>query len=132
MDRSRVESRPNARAPKDSRTRDAVLSFSVMLVSTIVALGIGEVFLRIKNSSMTNYDIEMWRYARELKIRSSDPLLGHDHIKNSSAVLQSVQMRTNEWGLRGGPVPPRDAKIRRILFLGGSITLGWGVQESDT
>jgi lysophospholipase L1-like esterase len=45
--------------------------------------------------------------------------------------LQSIDIRLNEWGLRGGPVmtpPPK----RRILFLGGSITLGWGVPEQET
>ena len=43
-----------------------------------------------------------------------------------------MTIRTNEWGLRGGAVPPRKPDTRRILFLGGSITLGWGVQEEDT
>ena len=81
---------------------------------------------------MKNYDIEMWRYARELKTPSPKPELGHDHIKDASALLQSVVIRTNEWKLRGGPVIPRDRVDRRILFLGGSITLGWGVPESET
>ncbi|HEX3943020.1 MAG TPA: SGNH/GDSL hydrolase family protein, partial [Rhizomicrobium sp.] len=79
--------------------------------------------------SMTNYDIEMWRYAKELKVRSDDPLIAFEHVRNSSALLQSVTIRTNEWGLRGGPVAPRDPNLRRILVLGGSITLGWGVPE---
>ena len=81
---------------------------------------------------MKNYDIEMWRYARELKRPSPLPELGHDHIKDASALLQSVVIRTNEWKLRGGPVIPRDQVDRRILFLGGSITLGWGVPENET
>ncbi|TWB87276.1 lysophospholipase L1-like esterase [Bradyrhizobium macuxiense] len=96
--------------------------------SALAAEGI----LRLKNSSMKNYDIEMWRYARELKAPSPRPELGHDHIKNASAILQSVEIRTNEWKLRGGPVLPRNQVNRRILFLGGSITLGWGVPESKT
>ena len=81
---------------------------------------------------MQNYDIEMWRYARELKQPSEDPSLGHEHIKNASALLQSVEIRTNEWGLRGGPVVDMPFGGRRILFLGASITLGWGVKEEDT
>lgn len=97
-----------------------------LLVSVVAAEGI----LRLKNSSMKNYDIEMWRYARELKTPS--PQLGHDHIKNGSAILQSVEIRTNDWKLRGGPVLPRNEVQRRILFLGGSITLGWGVPENET
>ena len=55
---------------------------------------------------MTNYDIEMWRYARELKVSSDDPALDFEHLKNKSAVLQNVDIRLNEWGLRGDPVTP--------------------------
>ena len=103
-----------------------IFSSVLFLLSTLVALGAAEAVLRLKNSSMKNYDIEMWRYAKELKVASDDPNLGHDHIKQASALLQSVDIRLNEWGLRGGPVAP--SPTRRILFLGGSITL---VSESD-
>jgi lysophospholipase L1-like esterase len=124
----------------DARTKGAgsetarqyIISFIAVLLSTAVALAAGEIVIRLKNSSMTNYDIEMWRYAKELKTPSPDPRLGHDHIKDASALLQSVVIRTNEWGLRGPPVAARDTVKRRILFLGSSITLGWGVAEDDT
>jgi|SRR5579871_6097977 len=115
-----------------SGLKNAIVSALLFLATTLLAIGAAEAVLRIKNHSMTNYDIEMWRYAKELKRRSDDPILGHEHIPNASAVLQSVSMRTNEWGLRGGPVGPRDPAVRRILFLGGSITLGWGVPEEET
>ena len=107
--------------------------FSGMLIVLCVALGLGfaEAVLRLKNLSMQNYDIEMWRYARELKKRSDDPFLGHEHIPNSEALLQSVDMRINDHGLRGGPVVPLAPGERRILFLGASITLGWGVPENQ-
>jgi lysophospholipase L1-like esterase len=103
-----------------------------MISSVTLALGAGELVLRVKNSSMKTYDIEMWRYAKELKVRSDDPQLDFDHVKSKSAVLQNVTIRLNEWGLRGGPVPPPAPGGRRILFLGGSIALGWGVGEDDT
>lgn len=107
----------------------SVLAFALSLLVSVVA---AEGILRLKNSSMKNYDIEMWRYARELKTPSPQPELGHDHIRNGSAILQSVEIRTNDWKLRGGPVLPRNEIDRRILFLGGSITLGWGVPENET
>jgi lysophospholipase L1-like esterase len=114
------------------KARNFLFSTLLLVVSVVLMLGVGEAVLRVKNSTMSNYDIEMWRYARDLKFRSDNPLLGHDHVKNSSALLQSVLIRTNEWGLRGAPTPPRDPNVRRILFLGSSITLGWGVNEQDT
>jgi lysophospholipase L1-like esterase len=112
-------------------SKNAVFSAILFVVSSALAIAGAEVILRVKNSSMKNYDIEMWRYAKTLKFASQDPVLGHEHVKNDTALLQSVTIRTNEWGLRGGAVrQPEPA--RRILFLGGSITLGWGVEEEDT
>ena len=119
-------------SPKNFGWRKIALDAAILLVAAVVVLAIGEVVLRVKNSSMKNYDIEMWRYSKELKFRSPDPVLDHELVRNASAVLQSTTMRTNEWGLRGGPVPPPHAGQRRILVLGASITLGWGVPEEQT
>jgi lysophospholipase L1-like esterase len=112
--------------------KNILSSIILFAVSMAVALGIGEAALRFKNADMRNYDIEMWRYALELKKRSDDPVLGHDHQRSKSATLQSVEIRTNELGLRGGPMPPPQPGQRRILFLGSSVTLGWGVPEKET
>jgi lysophospholipase L1-like esterase len=101
-------------------------------ISLLVSIFAAEAVLRFNNSSMKNYNIEMWRYARELKTPSASPELGHEHLKNKSAILQSVDIRLNNWGLRGSPILPLPPGGRRILFLGGSITLGWGVPEEQT
>ena len=50
--------------------KNAVFSVILFCISTLLALGAAEAVLRIKNSAMNNYDIEMWRYARLLKRRS--------------------------------------------------------------
>jgi lysophospholipase L1-like esterase len=113
-------------------SRDTLYSIALLAVSMVVACLLGEATLRIKNSSMTNYDIEMWRYARELKVKTSDSSLDFVHLKNKSAVLQNVEIRLNEWGLRGDSIPAVIPDKRRILFLGASTTLGWGVREEDT
>jgi lysophospholipase L1-like esterase len=113
-------------------TKNLIFSAVLLVVSTLAALAIGEVVLRIKNASMQNYDIEMWRYAKELKRRSDNPLLGHEHEPSRTALLQSVEIRTNELGLRRGPLASANPGKRRILFLGSSVTLGWGVPEPET
>ena len=115
-----------------SRSSRALFSGILVIGSIAVAVGAGEVILRVKNSSMKTYDIEMWRYAKDLKVRSDDAALDFDHVKSRSSVLQSVTIRLNEWGLRGGPVESIPSGGRRILFLGGSIALGWGVPEEET
>jgi lysophospholipase L1-like esterase len=112
--------------------KNSLYSIVLLSISVVVALLLGEGIIRVKNRAMNNYDIEMWRYARELKVRSDDPSLDFDHLKNKSAVLQNVEIRLNEWGLRGDPVTPASPGTRRILFLGASTTLGWGVPEDET
>jgi lysophospholipase L1-like esterase len=116
----------------ESSRKGLLLNLLLALLTLSIGACLCEGMLRLKNSSMRNYDIEMWRYAKELKFRSQDPVLDHEHIPNASALLQSVTIATNEWGMRGGPVPAPHPGQRRILFLGGSITLGWGVAEDDT
>lgn len=115
-----------------SRIRSGVISTALMVLSITVCLFGAEGLLRIKNSSMTNYDIEMWRYSNELKRKSDDPALDFDHLHSKSALLQNTVIRLNSWGLRGPEVAPLQPSERRILFLGGSITLGWGVAEENT
>lgn len=105
----------------------AILSFVVALTLSFAA---AEGIVRLKNASMKDYNTEMWRYARELKFPSPNPRLGHEHVANAHAILQSVDIRTNAWGLRGGAVSDTPAPgMRRILVLGSSIALGWGVDE---
>lgn len=115
-----------------TRLRNGLISAALTLFSLVVCLVAAEAFLRLKNSSMTNYDIEMWRYANELKQKSDDPALDFNHLKSKSALLQSTEIRLNSWGLRGPEVKALQPGERRILFLGGSITLGWGVPEEET
>jgi lysophospholipase L1-like esterase len=106
-----------------------ILSFVMVFIISFAA---AEGIVRLKNASMKNYDTEMWRYARELKFPSPDPRLGHEHRANVHAVLQSVTIRTNSWGLRGGEVSGTPApRTRRILMLGSSVALGWGVEEDQ-
>jgi hypothetical protein len=106
----------------------AILFFGALAVSLLS----GEFILRLQNSSMKNYNIEMWKYAKELKTKSETPELGHEHLRNKSEILQSVEIRLNEYGLRGRPLDPIAWGGRRILMLGGSIALGWGVPEEET
>ena len=107
---------------------------SLLIIAVSLAAGgcLSEVALRLKNASMRNYDIEMWRYSNELKVESPDPVMDFDHARSKTAVLQSTEIRLNEMGLRGGPIEPLPAGARRILFLGASIALGWGVAEQET
>ena len=108
---------------------NGIASFTLFLISTSVCLGAGELVLRAKNSRMDNYDIEMWKYSNELKTKSDNIILDYEHRKNRKGVFQNIEIQINEKGLRGDEL--KKSSTRRILVLGGSITLGWGVNEDE-
>lgn len=100
---------------------------------TLLVFGCFEVLLRIYNQSGANYDIEMWKYSKYLKRKATNPILGIEHIPLRECRLQNVWIKTNSFGFRGKEYSiPKPKGVYRIVVLGSSITLGWGVQESDT
>jgi hypothetical protein len=79
------------------------------------------------------YELEMWKYAREVKVRDPRPELGHRHRQHAEARLMGVTVRTNALGFRSPEIAQKaEAGTARIAFVGDSITLGWGVAENET
>lgn len=111
---------------------DKYISLLVTLISSLLCIFGAEVFLRIKNAASLNYDVEMTRYSNLLKVKSKNKIMDFEHKKNASAKLQGINIKINKYGLRGDPVKDLDLVDRRIIVLGGSVTLGWGVKESST
>jgi len=104
----------------------------LMVVPLVLFLILGEVFLRFYLSRHIFYDVEMSRYAVTLKVDSPDPLVGHHHKPNSRARLMGVEVETNSDGFRDDEYPIEKGPKRRIIFLGDSLTLGWGVAKEET
>lgn len=92
----------------------------------------GEIALRIYTHHAIIYDVEMTRYANELKLTASDPRIGHVHKPDSERRLMGVPVRINSNGLRDDEYPVDKGDKRRIIFLGDSLTLGWGVRQEET
>src|SRR5262245_63146759 len=70
------------------------------------------------------YELEMWKYAREVKMRDPRPDLGHRHRPQAEARLMGVDVRTNSRGLRGAEIAGKPADgTARIAFVGDSITM---------
>ncbi len=111
-----------------------VINSSYIFFSIIIGLIFSETVLRIKHAVNPNYDIEMWKYAKELKIKSSNKLIGHTHLINKSAKLQKVSIDINKVGQRDIDYDNSDLRKydRRFLIIGSSITLGWGVEYEKT
>ncbi len=90
--------------------------------------------LRITYPLYSNYNTEMWRYAKELKRISDIKNLGHRHVPNRSKILYGVEIKTNSLGLRANKeyAIPKPKGIKRILILGDSTTMGWGVAYNES
>ncbi|MEW6101543.1 MAG: SGNH/GDSL hydrolase family protein [Candidatus Omnitrophota bacterium] len=87
--------------------------------------------MRLYLSFHTIYDIEMARYATIVKAHASNPRIGHVHKPNVKTQLMGVAVRINSDGLRDREFFLRKNNKYRIIFLGDSITFGWGVKEED-
>jgi lysophospholipase L1-like esterase len=98
----------------------------------ILTLGI-EAYVRFVIDDGMQYDLEMWKYARDVKQLSNDPLIGHEHAPNRRTMLMGVEFNTNSQGLRDREVAYAKPPGRlRLLMLGDSLTVGWGVAAEST
>ena len=109
-----------------------LVKLCAVLVSFLVFAVAGEIAVRIYTRTHILYDMEMSRYARDLKLASSDPRIAHVHKPNASARLMGVDVRTNSDGLRDREYPVERNGNYRVIFLGDSQTLGWGVRQEES
>ena len=111
----------------------AAFNLLLVLVTSLFCLVAAEALTRTVLDDGMLYELEMWKYAREVKVRDPRPDLGHRHRPDARAELMGVEVRTNSQGLRGPQISPAPAPgVARIAFVGDSTTLGWGVPEKDT
>lgn len=108
-------------------------SAGLVVIAVVVALAGLEIFARLVLSDGTNFDLEMWRYAKDLKRVSPIPGVGHEHIPNGDGVYMGVEIKTNAHKLRDYDYDfPKPPGIRRIVMLGDSLMLGWGAPFDDS
>lgn len=95
------------------------------------ALIICEVSVRLLYPAISNYNLEMWRYAKDMKMPVNKTNLPFHHYPNSAGDFYGVEIKTNDIGFRDKAIDAKKNK-KRILFIGDSFTLGWGVVEDST
>lgn len=112
--------------------KNKIFNFLIILISIIITFFLLEFFLVIKSKLIINYDTEMWKYSKYLKIKNNNPKINHTHKKNSVKNLQNVEIEINNLGLRGSNNDLNEWKLskKKFLILGSSITLGWGVDKN--
>lgn len=104
----------------------------VTAMTLLLLCGMSEIALRLYTRTSLMYDVEMSRYATEIKEASPNPLIGHVHRPHSEATLMGVRVRINADGFRDRDYPVERSGASRMIFLGDSLTFGWGVEKSQT
>jgi hypothetical protein len=116
-----------------SRWNSLAAAVSVFLITILIFCAGLEIGLRIIYARSLDFSIEMWKYAVALKQPVANPNLSFAHRPNSSAFLMGVPVSINSHGLRDREYSETKAPgVTRVLMLGDSTTLGWGVREEDT
>jgi lysophospholipase L1-like esterase len=97
-------------------------------VCLTVTAAFAELAVRVVADDGMQFDLEMWKYARDVKVVSADPKIGHEHGLNREAQLMGVKVTTNSQGQRDTEIPyERTPETLRIAMVGDSLTMGWGV-----
>jgi lysophospholipase L1-like esterase len=115
------------------RWRNWLAAGGLLAAAVILAFGAMEIFARLVLADGTNLDLEMWRYAKDLKRVSPYPGVGHEHVPNAEGTYMGVDLRINAHKLRDhdyGFAKPKD--VVRVVMLGDSLMLGWGAPFDDT
>ena len=110
--------------------RDLLINLSLIIISTLSALFLGEIALRLMGYEPLYVSPErdrFWKY---------DSLLGWANQPGQEGIFETPEFRTvvhiNEKGLRDLPHSyKRQNNIERILVLGDSFAWGYGVEESE-
>ena len=111
-------------------SRGILINLSLIIISTLFALFLSEIALRLMGLKPLYVSPErdrFWKY---------DSLLGWAHEPGQEGIFETPQFRTfvqiNENGLRDRQHSyERQNDIKRILVLGDSFAWGYGVEESE-
>lgn len=102
-------------------------------IITVLFLVVLEFGLRAAFFRSLDFDIEMWKYARQLKQVASSGEVAHEHVPGGSAFLMGAEVSINSKKLRDREFAYEKASgVTRILMLGDSLTFGWGVTQDAT
>ena len=111
-----------------------LINIALLIITLLFFMVFLEIITRIGYNCFSDYNTEMWRYAVEIKQPSNNLNLPFEHAPYRKAFLYGAEINTNNEGFRAD----RDYTLNksgdtfRILVLGDSVALGWGVNFNET
>jgi lysophospholipase L1-like esterase len=116
-----------------ARRPSALLNSIVLVIAILFGCIAMEMALRVIFAHSLDFSMEMWKYAVKLKRPVANPDLSFAHAPNRSAFLMGVPVSINSEGLRDREFSlEKPLGVYRVMMLGDSTTLGWGVRQEDT
>ncbi|MHC4375054.1 MAG: SGNH/GDSL hydrolase family protein [Planctomycetota bacterium] len=115
------------------RARRLLHRLLALSLGTLAVLLVGEVFVRLVDPFGVSNFRNQRKYRQELmELDLSSPRLFR-HRRDRRLDLYGFEIRTDSRGLRGPErASPKPSDRRRLLVLGDSVALGWGVPEEQT
>jgi len=103
-------------------------SLILLIVSLVFSLTCVELLVRVLDPIGISYYEHAKNYHLE-KIADDD--LYYRHKPNLDQIYQGVSVKTNAFGMRDEPIANKKPRELRVMFLGDSVTFGWGVRPED-
>jgi lysophospholipase L1-like esterase len=121
-------------SPSSPRLAVRILGVLISIFfGVFIAGAIAEIFSRVAIDDGMHFDLEMWKYAKDIKKEADIPGLGHEHRPNTSGNYMGAPVSINSLGLRDREYAvTKPHGVVRVLMLGDSLTFGWGVRIADT
>ena len=108
------------------RYRNGIVALSL---STLLGLAVCEGAVRLSDPAGISY----YKWSKEYNHdRVADDDLVYRHRTSFRRTYDGIEYSFNEIGLRDAAIGPTAPDELRILVLGDSVTMGWGVAEEDT
>ena len=119
-----------ARAPATQRSALGALlaGLPLLLLSTVLSLLAAEALVRVTNLFGVSLYEDVTQYVLDLE---ADPLTVYRHRANFSTAYNDVPFTTNALGFRQPGMKDKSADSTRVMVLGDSVSLAWGVPMQD-
>jgi lysophospholipase L1-like esterase len=105
----------------------------MLALTSALIVGAVEFYVRLVEDDGMQFDLEMWKYAKSVKVISGNPRIGHEHRPHADAFLMGTRVTTNSAGFRDEEVPvEKRPGSTRIMMLGDSVLFGWGAKQDET